>query len=123
MVEEALGAGQHRIIVNNNRSLRCGPTHLLRVDSGGTGDDAVGDNDDDGLCNTGTGSDTDDDNDGRPDVDDTAAVGWAMCLADRERYADSITRAARWVAGMQSRNGPGDTIAPTTGRIRELRFE
>ncbi len=40
-----------------------------------------------------------------PDVDDTAAVGWAMYQADRRRYADSIVRAANWVAGMQSRNG------------------
>jgi squalene-hopene/tetraprenyl-beta-curcumene cyclase len=40
-----------------------------------------------------------------PDVDDTAAVGWAMYQADRKRYAEPIRRAAKWVAGMQSRNG------------------
>jgi squalene-hopene/tetraprenyl-beta-curcumene cyclase len=40
-----------------------------------------------------------------PDIDDTAAVGWAMCLADRERYQENIQRAANWVAGMQSKNG------------------
>ncbi|NKC14960.1 MAG: squalene--hopene cyclase [Gammaproteobacteria bacterium] len=40
-----------------------------------------------------------------PDIDDTAAVGWAMYLADLDRYGDNIRRAARWVAGMQSRNG------------------
>ena len=45
------------------------------------------------------------DNPHYPDVDDTAAVGWAMHLADSTRYAGSIERAAHWVAGMQSRNG------------------
>ena len=45
------------------------------------------------------------DNPHYPDVDDTAAVGWAMYQADRERYAGPIKRAATWVAGMQSRNG------------------
>ncbi|MBT6275221.1 MAG: squalene--hopene cyclase, partial [Chromatiales bacterium] len=45
------------------------------------------------------------DNPHYPDIDDTAAVGWAMYLADRTRYKENIQRAARWVAGMQSRNG------------------
>jgi squalene-hopene/tetraprenyl-beta-curcumene cyclase len=40
-----------------------------------------------------------------PDVDDTAAVGWAMHQADPVRYAEPIERAAHWVAGMQSSNG------------------
>ena len=41
-----------------------------------------------------------------PDLDDTAVVARAMHLAvDRDRYADSIRRAADWLCGMQSRNG------------------
>jgi len=40
-----------------------------------------------------------------PDLDDTAAVGWAMAVVDPERYEFSIQRAAQWLAGMQSRNG------------------
>ena len=40
-----------------------------------------------------------------PDIDDTAAVGWAMHRVDRVRYAESLRRAAEWVCGMQSRNG------------------
>lgn len=44
-------------------------------------------------------------NDYYPDLDDTSVVGWAMYQADRDRYAESITRAAHWLEGMQSRNG------------------
>ncbi len=44
-------------------------------------------------------------NDHYPDLDDTALVAWAMHQADRERYSESIDRAAEWLAGMQSRNG------------------
>ena len=41
-----------------------------------------------------------------PDVDDTAAVAWAMVRAERpERYAGCVDRAAAWICGMQSRNG------------------
>ncbi|HSS47100.1 MAG TPA: squalene--hopene cyclase [Burkholderiales bacterium] len=40
-----------------------------------------------------------------PDIDDTAAVGWAMHRVDRVRYAESLQRAAEWVCGMQSKNG------------------
>jgi len=40
-----------------------------------------------------------------PDLDDTAAAAWALYLADREGYRSSITRAADWLAGMQSSNG------------------
>lgn len=41
-----------------------------------------------------------------PDLDDTAAVAWAMDqYPERERYADCVVRAADWLAGMQSRNG------------------
>ncbi|CAD85079.1 MULTISPECIES: squalene--hopene cyclase [Nitrosomonas] len=40
-----------------------------------------------------------------PDLDDTAAAAWALCQADTEDYRTSITRAADWLAGMQSSNG------------------
>lgn len=44
-------------------------------------------------------------NDFYPDIDDTAAVGWAMYRVDTERYGEALQRAAEWVCGMQSRNG------------------
>lgn len=40
-----------------------------------------------------------------PDLDDTSVVAWAMYRVDKERYRDSIERAADWVFGMQSTNG------------------
>jgi squalene-hopene/tetraprenyl-beta-curcumene cyclase len=41
-----------------------------------------------------------------PDVDDTAAVAWALTrAAPCERYLRSLTLAADWIVGMQSRNG------------------
>ncbi len=41
-----------------------------------------------------------------PDLDDTAAVVWAMDGAThRERYTETIHRALDWLVGMQSRNG------------------
>lgn len=40
-----------------------------------------------------------------PDLDDTAAVVWALQQADPASYRESIVRAADWLAGMQSRNG------------------
>ncbi|SEP09677.1 squalene--hopene cyclase [Nitrosovibrio sp. Nv6] len=40
-----------------------------------------------------------------PDLDDTAAVAWALHQADPRAYGKSIVRAADWLAGMQSRNG------------------
>ncbi len=41
-----------------------------------------------------------------PDLDDTAAVVWAMDgTAHRERYREVIERALDWLVGMQSRNG------------------
>jgi squalene-hopene/tetraprenyl-beta-curcumene cyclase len=41
-----------------------------------------------------------------PDLDDTAAVVWAMSQAsDSARYSQSITRALDWLVGMQSHNG------------------
>jgi squalene-hopene/tetraprenyl-beta-curcumene cyclase len=44
-------------------------------------------------------------NDFYPDIDDTAAVGWAMHRIDQERYREALRRAAEWVCGMQSKNG------------------
>ena len=40
-----------------------------------------------------------------PDLDDTAAVAWALHQEDPEAYRESLTRAADWLAGMQSTNG------------------
>jgi squalene-hopene/tetraprenyl-beta-curcumene cyclase len=41
-----------------------------------------------------------------PDLDDTAAVVWAMRRSgDRERYSHTVSRALDWLAGMQSANG------------------
>ena len=41
-----------------------------------------------------------------PDLDDTAAVAWAMHAApQREHYAAALTRALDWLVGMQSKNG------------------
>jgi squalene-hopene/tetraprenyl-beta-curcumene cyclase len=41
-----------------------------------------------------------------PDLDDTAAVAWAIHhFPDRDRYAETLRRALDWLVGMQSRNG------------------
>ncbi|HKD53086.1 MAG TPA: squalene--hopene cyclase [Steroidobacteraceae bacterium] len=41
-----------------------------------------------------------------PDLDDTAAVVWAMHRSgDRARYAPAVNRALDWLVGMQSSNG------------------
>ena len=40
-----------------------------------------------------------------PDLDDTSMVAWAMHRTGNENYAESIQRAAAWVAGMQSKGG------------------
>jgi squalene-hopene/tetraprenyl-beta-curcumene cyclase len=41
-----------------------------------------------------------------PDLDDTAAVAWAMMRTnDPQRYSGAVARALDWLAGMQSRNG------------------
>jgi squalene-hopene/tetraprenyl-beta-curcumene cyclase len=40
-----------------------------------------------------------------PDLDDTAVSAWALYQADKEKYHTHITRAANWLAGMQSSNG------------------
>lgn len=40
-----------------------------------------------------------------PDLDDTAAVVWALQQADPKAYRENIVRAADWLAGMQSGNG------------------
>ncbi len=44
-------------------------------------------------------------NDYYPDLDDTSLIAWSMHITDRDRYAESITAAADWVVGMQSKNG------------------
>ncbi len=44
-------------------------------------------------------------NDYYPDVDDTAAVAWALLEVDAKRYADTIDFAAEWLYSMQSSNG------------------
>lgn len=44
-------------------------------------------------------------NDHYPDLDDTPVVAWAMARGQDRRYQQSIARAARWICGMQSRNG------------------
>ena len=44
-------------------------------------------------------------NDYYPDLDDTSLIAWSMHITDRDRYSESITAAADWVAGMQSKNG------------------
>ncbi len=40
-----------------------------------------------------------------PDLDDTAAVAWAMHQSQQERFRLSVLQAANWVGGMQSKNG------------------
>jgi squalene-hopene/tetraprenyl-beta-curcumene cyclase len=41
-----------------------------------------------------------------PDLDDTAAIAWAMCRAGGiERYGERLERALNWLIGMQSENG------------------
>ena len=40
-----------------------------------------------------------------PDLDDTAAVAWAIDQAQDSRYDGCVGRAADWIVGMQSRNG------------------
>jgi squalene-hopene/tetraprenyl-beta-curcumene cyclase len=40
-----------------------------------------------------------------PDLDDTAAAAWALLQGDPQVYREALTRAADWLAGMQSRNG------------------
>ena len=41
-----------------------------------------------------------------PDLDDTAAIAWAMRRShEPERYKESLTRALDWLVGMQSTNG------------------
>ncbi|MBY8975706.1 squalene--hopene cyclase [Rhodobacteraceae bacterium NNCM2] len=47
-----------------------------------------------------------------PDVDDTAVVAMAMHRTDPERYAENISRACEWLAGMQSKNGGWGAFDP-----------
>jgi squalene-hopene/tetraprenyl-beta-curcumene cyclase len=40
-----------------------------------------------------------------PDLDDTAAVAWALKHSGSSAYDENMVRAANWLAGMQSKNG------------------
>ncbi len=40
-----------------------------------------------------------------PDVDDTAVVAYALLQSEHAEHRESGSRAARWIAGMQSKNG------------------
>jgi squalene-hopene/tetraprenyl-beta-curcumene cyclase len=40
-----------------------------------------------------------------PDLDDTAAVAWAMHQSQPGHFQESVQRAADWICGMQSKNG------------------
>jgi len=40
-----------------------------------------------------------------PDLDDTAAVAYAMCRNGASRFNHQIERAVEWICGMQSKNG------------------
>ena len=40
-----------------------------------------------------------------PDLDDTAAVAYAMHKSGDKAFHDTVQRAAEWICGMQSRNG------------------
>ena len=40
-----------------------------------------------------------------PDLDDTAAVAYAMHKSEDSTFVDAVQRAAAWISGMQSRNG------------------
>ncbi|MEN8133707.1 MAG: squalene--hopene cyclase, partial [Pseudomonadota bacterium] len=44
-------------------------------------------------------------NDHYPDLDDTAAVAWAMVQTHDKWFDSSVKRAADWLTGMQSKNG------------------
>jgi squalene-hopene/tetraprenyl-beta-curcumene cyclase len=51
-------------------------------------------------------------NDHYPDVDDTAVVVMALHRAENPAYREVIERAARWVIGMQSRDGGWGAFDP-----------
>jgi squalene-hopene/tetraprenyl-beta-curcumene cyclase len=60
-----------------------------------------------------------------PDLDDTAAVAWALTRSrHRERYAASLDSAIEWIVGMQSKNGGfGAFDADNTARyLNEIPF-
>jgi len=59
-----------------------------------------------------------------PDLDDTSAVAWAMHVVDPRRLDERIERAARWVAGMQSRDGgfASFDVDNTHGYLNEIPF-
>ena len=60
-----------------------------------------------------------------PDLDDTAAVAWALSQSPNPgRYGDSLESAIEWIAGMQSKNGGfGAFDADNTARyLNEIPF-
>jgi squalene-hopene/tetraprenyl-beta-curcumene cyclase len=60
-----------------------------------------------------------------PDLDDTAAVAWAMHRSpDRERYSGAVDRALDWLVGMQSRNGgfAAFDVDNTSAYLNEIPF-
>jgi squalene-hopene/tetraprenyl-beta-curcumene cyclase len=60
-----------------------------------------------------------------PDLDDTAAVAWALSQSPNpERYSESLESAIEWIAGMQSKNGGfGAFDADNTARyLNEIPF-
>ncbi|HYC10910.1 MAG TPA: squalene--hopene cyclase [Steroidobacteraceae bacterium] len=60
-----------------------------------------------------------------PDLDDTAAVAWAMQRSgDHERYSHALERALDWLAGMQSRNGgfAAFDVDNTSAYLNEIPF-
>ncbi len=47
-----------------------------------------------------------------PDVDDTAVVAYNLLQSDRTHHREAAFRAARWIAGMQSKNGGWGAFDP-----------
>lgn len=47
-----------------------------------------------------------------PDVDDTAVVAYALIQSKKPLYREAAFRAARWIAGMQSKNGGWGAFDP-----------
>jgi squalene-hopene/tetraprenyl-beta-curcumene cyclase len=51
-----------------------------------------------------------------PDLDDTAAVAWAMHQSQQERFRESVQRAADWIRGMLDGYRAGGFGGSTPGR-------
>ncbi len=47
-----------------------------------------------------------------PDVDDTAVVAYALLKSEQPQHREAAFRAARWIAGMQSKNGGWGAFDP-----------